>query len=153
MRGDAAAAFALLAVVALGLAAGAVLAEAAVLVPWWRSQPPEAFLAWYAANASRLFRFFGSLETLSAVLVIVAAVLVRGRFLVVAALLTVAVLLMFPVYFQQVNASFEAATIAPKDVPAELARWARWHWIRVLMAIAAFAAAARGLAARGRAGN
>ena len=149
---DAAGLFALLATLGLGLAAGAVLAEAAVLVPWWRAQPPEAFLAWYAANASRLFRFYGTLETLSAVLVVVAAVLVRGRFFVVAALFTLAVLGMFPLYFQEVNASFEAATIAPGDVPAELARWAAWHWVRTAMALAAFASALAGLRARGRPG-
>jgi len=140
----------LLATLALGLAAGAVLAEGAVLVPWWRAQPPEAFLAWYAANASRLFDFFGTLEMVAAVLVILAAVLVRSASFVAAALLTVGVLAVFPLYFQDVNASFEKATIAPADVPAELGRWAAWHWTRTAMAIAAFAAAAVGLRARGR---
>jgi len=140
----------LLATLALGLAAGAVLAEGAVLVPWWRAQPPEAFLAWYAANASRLFDFFGTLEMVAAVLVILAAVMVRNASFVAAALLTVGVLAVFPLYFQDVNASFEQATIAPADVPAELGRWAAWHWTRTAMAIAAFAAAAVGLRARGR---
>jgi hypothetical protein len=140
----------LLATLVLGLAAGAVLAEGAVLVPWWRSQPPESFLAWYAANASRLFGFFGTLEMVAGVLVIVAAVLVRSPSFVAAALLTVGVLAVFPLYFQDVNASFEKATIAPADVPAELARWAEWHWTRTALAIAAFAAAVLGVRARGR---
>jgi len=138
------------ATLALGLAAGAVLAEGAVLVPWWRAQPPEAFLAWYAANASRLFGFFGTLEMVAAVLVIVAAVLFRSPSFVAAALLTVGVLAAFPLYFQDVNASFEKATIAPADVPAELGRWAEWHWVRTVLAIAAFAAAVLGIRARGR---
>jgi len=54
-----------LATLALGVAAGAMLAEGAVLVPWWRSMPPEAFLRWYADNARRLFEFFGPLEIVS----------------------------------------------------------------------------------------
>ena len=141
---------ALLATLALGLAAGAVLAEGAVLVPWWRSLPPEAFLTWYAANASRLFWFFGTLEMVSAALVVAAAVLVRSRLFVAAALLTAGVLAVFPLYFQAVNASFEAATIAPGDVAAELGRWASWHWLRTVMAIAAFAAAVGGYAGRRR---
>ena len=141
---------ALLATVTLGLAAGAVLAEGAVLVPWWRSLPPESFLAWYAANAARLFWFFGTLEMVSAALVVAAALLVRSRLFVAAALLTAGVLAVFPLYFQAVNASFEAATIAPSDVAAELGRWARWHWVRTGMAIAAFAAAVVGFAARRR---
>ena len=33
-----------LAAVALGLSAGAMLAEGAVMVPYWRSLPPDAFL-------------------------------------------------------------------------------------------------------------
>ena len=139
----------LLATLALGIAAGAVLAEGAVLVPWWREQPPEAFLAWYAANAARLFGFFGTLEMVAGVLVIVAAVLVRSPSFVAAALLTVGVLAVFPLYFQDVNASFEKATIAPGDVPAELGRWAEWHWTRTALAIAAFAAAVLGVRARG----
>jgi hypothetical protein len=141
----------ILATLALGLAAGAVLAEGAVLVPWWREQPPETFLAWYAANASRLFGFFGTLEMVAGVLVILAAVLVRSPSFVAAALLTVAVLAVFPLYFQDVNASFEKATIAPAHVPAELGRWAEWHWTRTVLAIAAFAAAVLGVGARGRA--
>jgi hypothetical protein len=139
-----------LATLGLGLAAGAVLAEGAVLVPWWRAQPPEAFLAWYAAHASLLFAFFGTLEMVSAVLAIAAAVLVRSRFFVAAALLTVGVLAVFPLYFQAVNASFEHATIAPADVPAALARWASWHWLRTGMAVAAFAAAVLGIGMRRR---
>jgi hypothetical protein len=140
----------MLATLALGLAAGAVLAEGAVLVPWWRSQPPEAFLAWYAAHASRLFTFFGTLEMVAAALILLAAILVRSPSFVAAALLTVGVLLVFPLYFQDVNASFEKATIAPADVPAELGRWAEWHWTRTVLAIAAFAAAVLGVRARGR---
>jgi hypothetical protein len=144
---------ALLATLTLGLAAGAVLAEGAVLVPWWRSLPPESFLTWYATNAARLFWFFGTLEMVSAVLVVAAAVLVRSRLFVAAALLTAGVLAVFPLYFQAVNASFEAATIAPGDVAAELGRWATWHWLRTGMAIAAFAAAVVGFAARRRSDN
>ncbi len=36
---------ALLAVIALGLSAGAMLTEGAVLVPYWRSLPPDSFLS------------------------------------------------------------------------------------------------------------
>ena len=141
---------ALLATLALGLTAGALLAEGGVLIPWWRTLAPEAFLAWYAANTSRLFWFFGPLETVSAVLVIVAAILVRGRSFVAATLLSLGVLALFPLYFQRTNASFESATIAPADLPAELARYACWHALRIAMGIAAFAAAILGLRARDR---
>jgi hypothetical protein len=135
---------ALLATLALGITAGALLAEAAVIIPWWRTLPADAFFAWYAANTSRLFWFFGTLEAVSTVLVLVAAALVRTRWLVVAVLLSVAVLAMFPLYFEAANASFESATVAPADLPVVLARYSAWHWLRTLIGIAAFTAAALG---------
>ena len=146
-----------LAAIALGLSAGAMLAEGAVLVPWWRSLPPESFLSWYAANASRLFDFFGLIETASAVLAVAAAALFRyqrggsGRLFIASAVLMLAVLGAFPLYFQQVNASFAAGTIELDRVAAELARWAAWHWVRTAIGSAAFAAAVLAVRAAGRA--
>jgi hypothetical protein len=138
-------AFAVLATVALGLTAGALLAEAAVMIPWWRTLPADAFFAWYAANTSRLFQFFGSLEAVSAVLVLLAAAVVRDRWFVMALLLSVAVLAMFPIYFEAANASFESATVPAADLPAVLARYSAWHWIRTVIGTAAFVAAVLGL--------
>jgi hypothetical protein len=62
--------------------------------------------------------------------------------LLVSALLSVAVLAVFPLYFQRANASFAAGTIAASDVAGELRRWSAWHWGRTAIAIAAFLAAA-----------
>ena len=50
--------------------------------------------------------------------------------------------------FRDVNASFEAATIALERVPAELGRWAAWHWLRTALGAAAFAAAVLGIRSR-----
>jgi hypothetical protein len=135
---------AVLAVCMLGLSAGAMLTEGAVLVPYWRSLQPAEFLRWYEANARRLFEFFGPLEILAAVTSVVAAVAgrrrARGSLLIVAALLAFAVLVPFPLYFQSVNASFEAGTIAHDAVGPELARWAAWHWTRTAIGLVAFVA-------------
>jgi hypothetical protein len=137
----------LLAVLALGVSAGALVTEGAVLVPMWRAQRPEAFLVWYRAHAALLLKFFGPLEVVAALLVLAALV---SRWLVgpgtpllltVAMALTVAVLLVFPLYFQRVNAGFESGATAPERVPGELARWARWHWMRTAFALGAFVAA------------
>ena len=131
----------------LGLSAGSVLTEGAVMVPDWRSMPPADFLQWYAANAARLFNFFGPLEMAATLLAIAAAIILRARrrqgagSMGMAAALSLAVLLTFPMYFRDVNLSFEHATIAPEQVPAELTRWAAWHWARTAIAIAAFVAA------------
>ena len=136
-----------LAAVGLGLSAGALLAEGAVLVPFWRSLEPEEFLRWYRHHASLLLRFFGPLEVVPALLVVVAAAISRfdGRPgsapLGLSSLLAVAVLLTFPLYFRSANQSFAGATLDAEKVGAELRRWSGWHWARTFVAIAAFVAA------------
>ena len=136
-----------LTVCVLGLAAGAVLAEGAVLVPYWRSLPATDFLRWYREHGALLLRVFGPLEAAAALLVCLATVVSArtgvgdARMLGVAATLTVSVLAAFPLYFRRVNASFAEGTIPAERVPAELGRWARWHWFRVALAIGGFATA------------
>lgn len=138
----------LLAVMALGLQAGALLAEGAVLVPLWRSLPAPSFLQWYRDNGALLLRFYGPLEIVAALVAILAAVAsgIAGAsatpFLGTAGILSVLVLATFPVYFQRANASFTEGTIELDRVHEELGRWARWHWGRVVVATAAFVAAA-----------
>jgi hypothetical protein len=58
--------------------------------------------------------------------------------------LAVAVLLFFPLYFQDVNASFASGSIAHDQVGNELTRWNALHWIRTAIGTAAFVAAALG---------
>lgn len=138
----------LIAVIALGLQAGALLAEGAVLVPFWRSLPPATFLRWYRENGTLLLHFYGPLEVVAALLAVLAAVVSRltggdgAPLLIVASVLSVALLAMFPIYFQRANASFAEASIEPDRVKEALSAWARWHWARVGLAAAAFLAAA-----------
>jgi len=142
---------ALLAVVALGLTAGALFVEGAILVPFWRSLQPVSFLGWYKEHAVLLQKFFGPLEVAAAVLTMAAAAVNWGShgagnpLLVLSALLAVAVLAVFPIYFQRVNASFATGTIAVDRVTEELRRWSAWHWVRTIIATAAFISAVAAL--------
>lgn len=143
---------ALLAAVALGLMAGALVAEGAILVPFWRSLQPADFLAWYRQHAALLQGFFGPLEVAATALTIVAAGLYwlnhgDGRYwLASSAILGIAVLAVFPVYFRRTNISFRAGTICTDRVRDELQQWSRWHWGRTILAIAAFSTAVVALA-------
>lgn len=134
----------LLAATALGLSAGAMLTEAVVLVGYWRSLPPPEFLSWFGANEPRLVLFYGPLQIVSTVLAVVAALLavLAGRggsaLIVVAAVLAIAVLGLYPLYFRAVNARFVAAGIEAGAVPAALAQWALWQWARTGIGGAAF---------------
>lgn len=134
-----------LAVVALGVTAGALLAEALILVPFWRSSEPSAFLDWYRQYSGLLLRFFGPLEIAALVLPGMASFACwlnedsRFVFLGISTLLSLLILLSFPIYFKKANASFAAGTIEKRDVAVELTRWARWHWSRTSIAVIAFA--------------
>ena len=132
------------AAISLGLTAGALLAEALVLVPFWQTLQAQAFLVWYRDNGGLLLRFFGPLEVGSTALVLLAtAAAWLGEsagfsLLIASSVLTLLVLAAFPVYFQRANTSFANGTIELDHVAEELKRWARWHWARVAIASAAF---------------
>ena len=131
----------------LGLFAGAMVTEGIVLVPYWRSLPPAAFFAWYAANDRRLLRFFGQLTSATALLVVVAAVVAlwtghpAAAHAALSAALMIAVVASFFLYFKRANQSFATASIDPAAVATELARWAAWHWLRTLLSFLAVASA------------
>jgi hypothetical protein len=141
------AALELAATAALGLYAGAMLTEAGVLVPYWRSLPADAFFAWYRANDRRLLRFFGAVTAIAGLLALAHAIaaLAAGAAdrvaAVVAAIGALATVAMFPLHFARANARFSAASIAPGDLPAALARWDGWHRARTAISLATFAVA------------
>jgi hypothetical protein len=136
-----------LTVVVLGLYAGSMLTEGGVLVPFWRSLPPAEFLRWYAANAERLNSFFGALTAAAGVLALLAAAgsLWEGGaarwWSVAAALVMLAIVAGYFVYFEHANASFATSTIALEAVPVELARWGAFHHTRSAVSVLAFCAA------------
>lgn len=137
----------LLAAAGLALFIGALFTEAMVLVPMWRSLPPQEFFALHAAHAHRLYAFFAPLTVVAALLAVVAAItsVATNRPLssasVVAAVLTLVILSTYGLYFQKANASFAEASITHEALPAELARWASWHWFRTIVGLVALASA------------
>ena len=136
----------ILSVAVWGIFAGAQLAEGCLLVPYWQSLRPAEFFAWYAANDRRLVAFFAPLTIAVALAplalagtAIASAHPARGT-AVLCAGIGLAVLGGFFAYFKDANARFAAGSIAADDLPAELSRWARWHWVRTILALVAFAA-------------
>lgn len=137
----------LLAAAGLALFIGALLTEAMVLVPMWRSLQPQEFFTLHAAHAHRLYAFFAPLTVGATLLAVVAAItsVATGRpqssASVVAAALALVVLSTYGLYFRRANASFAEASITVEALPAELARWASWHWFRTIVGLVALASA------------
>ena len=137
----------------LGLLVGALLAEGCVLVPYWRSLPADVFFSMRQDFGPRLYRFFAPLTTTATLLTIISALIeiVRpthtARFSVAAAALLALVMVAFyGLYFKRANAAFAAGLFSQGELADELKRWARWHWVRVGIGLAAFAASLTGLA-------
>jgi hypothetical protein len=136
----------LLSAAGLALFVGALLTEAMVLVPMWRTLQPQDFFSLHAAHAHRLYAFFAPL-TVSATLLAVGAAIAavatdrtQQSASVVAAALALVMLSTYGLYFRRANASFASASIPLEALPAELARWAAWHWFRTIVGLVALAA-------------
>lgn len=126
-----------------GLFAGAMLTEALVLVPYWRSLTPSEFFVWYKANDKRLLDFFGRLTLLTVIFAIASGAISiwQSHFskwlTLFAALISIVVVSTFFIYFQKANASFATASLKVENVATELTRWAIWHWCRTILSFVA----------------
>jgi hypothetical protein len=141
----------LLAAGALGVFAGAMLTEGLVLVPYWRSLTAERFYAWYGENHARLVAYFGPLTWIAGLAALISAAASSWQAhdaatqTAAAAVLSLAAVLLFPLYFKNANASFLERTLSDEGLHRELGRWARWHWLRSGLSLAAAGMALRAI--------
>jgi hypothetical protein len=135
----------------LGLLAGALLTEAAVLVPYWRTLSSRAFVELHQGVAPRLYAYFAPV-TSGAVLVALASAVwavlsgpeSTGDWSAVCAGVSASALLGFyGLYFAAANRRLpEVAALDRPDLLArELNQWRAVHHIRTAVCIAAFVCA------------
>ncbi len=129
---------------ALGLLVGSLLTEAMILVPYWRTMEPEEFLRLHKNLGPRLYMYFAPLTILATIIPVLAAVIpfilrTTWHWLsVVPAIITLVMLVIYFVYFKRANDSFKTGSVGVDGLSEELTKWAKWHWIRVILGIAAF---------------
>lgn len=128
----------------LGLFVGSLLTEGAILVPYWRTLQPKTFLDLHPTLGPKLYRYFAPL-TITATLLptVTAGVCVWAgsetwTYSVAVAILVLLILGIYFVYFKAANASFETGSVGLDGLPAELQRWANWHWLRTVIGTTAF---------------
>ncbi len=56
----------------------------------------------------------------------------------VSAIITLVMLTIYFGYFKGANDSFKTGSVGLDGLSEELAKWATWHWLRVILGIAAF---------------
>jgi hypothetical protein len=128
-----------LAAISLGIFAGAQLAEACVLVPFWRRLSATEFFSLHHAMGPILFRFFAPVTAVAVLLALASAFFTPDNLWSVSgAALSLMALVMFFAYFKSANAAFAERSITDEELHGELARWAKWHLVRTTIVIGAF---------------
>jgi MFS family permease len=141
----------MLACFVLGLLAGGMLVIGVALVSFWKSLSPGEFQAWFAAYAHLIGRLMVPLGSASVAVTLAALVgaragpVTRRRWLLIAAISAIGVMVTYPIFFAATNASFERGGLSDSDLRSLLDRWATWHWVRTVLGIVGFGAALRAL--------
>ena len=141
---------ALLSAVLNGLLAGGMILIELVLVPFWRAAPPAEFRSWFAAHSPRLRALLVPLGA-GAGVVNVASALARvatgGRGGASSAAVAAAagVVAVTVTVNEPINHRFTADGLADAETTDLLARWARWHHLRVALGVTATLGAALAL--------
>ena len=134
-------------VLTFGLLTGAMLLIGVSIVGFWKSLTPSDFVSWFASHSSRLGVIMVPLGTITLLLSLAAVVvswrsrLKQRQWAMIAALCAVCVMVSYPVFFAEANATFVAGGLSDSDVRALLDKWAVWHWGRTLLGLVGFAAA------------
>jgi len=142
--------FEFLTVAATGLLSGALLAEACVLVPYWRKMPISDFLSLHHTMATSLFRFYAPLTiagtTIPILMAAISLVVGRSSYLwLLCGICAVSLLLFYFMFFKAANESF--ATGKDQDAANEtLSTWAKLHMVRTAISITGFFSATLGIA-------
>lgn len=119
-----------------------------VLLPFWQGAPPAELRAWFAANAERIRALMLPLGVASAAAHVGATVAqVRAgedaRASSVAAAGAVGVVAVTVAVNEPANRKFASERLGDDETATLLARWARWHDVRVALGLIAASAAVR----------
>lgn len=128
----------------LGLFTGSLLTEGVILIPYWRSMEPKVFLNLHGSLGPQLYKYFAPLTIAAILFPIIAAihcVWIRSgamAYSLLSAVLSLCILVIYFHYFKSANDSFATGSVGVEGLPDELRKWNTWHWIRTIVAIAAF---------------
>lgn len=128
----------------LGIFLGTQLAEAALIVPYWKGLSPDDFFTFYKTYGNKLHQFYSPLTIAATIFPIIALVwslLTKQKIDFLLWIIVVFALMFFStyfLYFKEANLSFTERIITNEILPYKLKEWANWHWGRVFCETVAF---------------
>jgi hypothetical protein len=128
----------------LGVFIGTQIAEAMLIVPYWKELSADDFFAFYKTYGKNLHQFYAPLTIAATILPI--ATCVSSLFektktdllMWIMTLFSVIFFSTFFLYFKKANLSFTERTISNEALAQELIKWGKWHWGRVVCEAVAF---------------
>ncbi len=122
----------------LGIFVGAQIAEAILLVPYWKSLSPDDFFELHRTYGKKIHQFFAPLTIAATVLPMstfaYSFVEPAGSTILFLGM-GISTLLFFSSYFlffKKANKAFAERTLSNEELPQALARWEKWHWGRIV---------------------
>lgn len=134
----------LLSTFTLGMFFGTQLAEAALIVPYWKALSSDGFFDFYITYGDGLHQFYAPLTlaaTIFPTLTIAHSLLTKSKTDMLIWMMFIFTLLFFAtyfVYFKEANLSFAERTLSNEALQTELIIWGYWHWTRVFFEGVAF---------------
>jgi hypothetical protein len=131
------------------MSAGAMLLIRIVLLPFWRGLPPAEFRRWFASHSSRIRRLMVPLGATAAASAIASAATeaaterIPATTSAIAAASAMGVVAVTVKVNEPANEKFVRPDFDDEKTARLLARWARWHDLRVALGLLGAIAAAR----------
>jgi len=128
----------------LGIFFGTQLAEAALIVPYWKELSADNFFVFYKTYGKKLHQFYTPLTIAATILPIatlVCSLFQKSKTDLLLWLMVFFVVLFFAtffIYFKEANLSFTERAISNEKLPQALIKWENWHWGRVICEAIAF---------------
>jgi hypothetical protein len=135
----------------LGLLTGGMLVIGVSFISFWKSLSPSDFQAWFASHSDLIGRLMLPLGVGSVAVAVAAVVACWGgstterRWLLIAAVSAIGVMVTYPLFFAGTNEAFVRGRLSDSEARALLDRWATWHWVRTGLGTLGFFAALRAL--------
>lgn len=128
----------------LGVFLGTQIAEAFLIVPYWKVLSPDDFFDLHKKFAQKLYDFYAPLTILATVVPLVTVgyhfIIPTKEKLLFAflALSTLMYFLTYFIYFKKANNAFKNREISDNALSKEIVMWGNWHWGRIAFEFIAF---------------